>query len=147
MRTRALRNYGVVKVAANTTQLKLFPYNVCRMDKARIAELLQPFLAGAQPPSETLLDHISTYIDLLVRWNARVNLTAIRDPEQIVTRHFGESLFAACHLFPQQKNTFEGAPPLSRSLRQGGIIRPAASSRTRAFSPARGGISRALKLD
>ncbi|HLI64000.1 MAG TPA: 16S rRNA (guanine(527)-N(7))-methyltransferase RsmG [Terriglobales bacterium] len=35
------------------------------------------------------------YLDLLLRWNARVNLTAIRDPEQIVTRHFGESLFAA----------------------------------------------------
>ena len=40
------------------------------------------------------------YIDLLLRWNARVNLTAVRDPEDIVTRHFGESLFAAQHLFP-----------------------------------------------
>lgn len=35
------------------------------------------------------------YIDLLLKWNARVNLTAIRDPETIVTRHFGESFFAA----------------------------------------------------
>jgi 16S rRNA (guanine527-N7)-methyltransferase len=35
-----------------------------------------------------------------VLWNARINLTSIRDPEEIVTRHFGESLFAACHLFP-----------------------------------------------
>jgi len=40
------------------------------------------------------------YIDILVHWNARINLTAIRDPEEIVTRHFGESLFAARHLFP-----------------------------------------------
>jgi 16S rRNA (guanine527-N7)-methyltransferase len=40
------------------------------------------------------------YIDILLRWNARINLTAIRDEEQIVTRHFGESLFAAKHLFP-----------------------------------------------
>jgi 16S rRNA (guanine527-N7)-methyltransferase len=40
------------------------------------------------------------YIDLLQRWNARVNLTAIRNEEEIVTRHFGESLFAARHLFP-----------------------------------------------
>jgi 16S rRNA (guanine527-N7)-methyltransferase len=46
------------------------------------------------------LDRISTYIDILLRWNARINLTAIRDPEAIVTRHFGESLFAARHLFP-----------------------------------------------
>ncbi len=47
------------------------------------------------------LEHISTYIDLLLRWNSRVNLTAIRNPEEIVTRHFGESLFAARHLFPR----------------------------------------------
>jgi 16S rRNA (guanine527-N7)-methyltransferase len=40
------------------------------------------------------------YIDLLSRWNARVNLTAIRNAEEIVTRHFGESLFAAQSLFP-----------------------------------------------
>lgn len=35
------------------------------------------------------------YIDILIRWNSRVNLTAVRDPQQIVTRHFGESFFAA----------------------------------------------------
>ncbi len=38
------------------------------------------------------------YIDLLLRWNARINLTAIRTPDEIVTRHFGESFFAARHL-------------------------------------------------
>jgi 16S rRNA (guanine527-N7)-methyltransferase len=42
------------------------------------------------------------YIDILQHWNARINLTAIRDPEEIVTRHFGESLFAARHLFPNK---------------------------------------------
>jgi 16S rRNA (guanine527-N7)-methyltransferase len=41
------------------------------------------------------------YIDLLLRWNARINLTSVRQPEAIVTRHFGESLFAAHHLFPK----------------------------------------------
>ena len=71
------------------------------MDTTRIAELLQPFLAPAAL-SPTQLKHISTYIDLLLRWNARINLTAIRQPEEIVTRHFGESLFAARHLFPVQ---------------------------------------------
>lgn len=34
-----------------------------------------------------------------MRWNSRISLTAIRDPEQIVTRHFGESLFLARNLF------------------------------------------------
>jgi 16S rRNA (guanine527-N7)-methyltransferase len=93
------------------------------MHPARIAELLQPFFAGGaavsgestrpdnchceaakageEPAvlSQAQLQSISTYIDILIRWNARINLTAIRDPEHIVPRHFGESLFAARHLF------------------------------------------------
>ena len=69
------------------------------MDTARIAALLKPFV---EPPlAVSQLEHISTYIDLLLRWNARINLTAIRDLEEIVTRHFGESLFMARHLFPK----------------------------------------------
>jgi 16S rRNA (guanine527-N7)-methyltransferase len=81
------------------------------MEVTRIAELLRPFLGPLDPchseQSEesavltaSQLKHISTYIDILLRWNARINLTALRQPEEIVTRHFGESLFAARHLFP-----------------------------------------------
>jgi 16S rRNA (guanine527-N7)-methyltransferase len=84
------------------------------MDDARIAELLAPFLcdslqrrgyqgaAGAGEASvlsPAQLRSISTYIDVMMRWNARINLTAVREPEEIVTRHFGESIFAARHLF------------------------------------------------
>jgi 16S rRNA (guanine527-N7)-methyltransferase len=76
-----------------------------RMDDARIAELLAPFLndtpKGAAVLSRVQLRSISTYIDILLRWNAPINLTAVRDPEEIVTRHFGESIFAAHHLFPE----------------------------------------------
>ncbi len=64
------------------------------MDTARIAELLRPFTGDAELPAG-LLEQFHLHLDLLLRWNARVNLTAVRDPEQIVTRHFGESLFAA----------------------------------------------------
>lgn len=46
------------------------------------------------------LRQISIYIDLLLKWNRKINLTAIRDPEEIITRHFGESFFAASHLLP-----------------------------------------------
>jgi len=72
------------------------------MDTARIAELLEPYLGPAndQPLTTSDVERISTYIDILQRWSIRINLTAIRNPEQIVTRHFGESLFAARHLFP-----------------------------------------------
>ena len=38
------------------------------------------------------------YLELLLRWNARLNLTAIREPEQIIHRHFVECAFAAQHL-------------------------------------------------
>jgi 16S rRNA (guanine527-N7)-methyltransferase len=66
-----------------------------------IASLLQPYLPG-ETLSEQKWPHVcgqlSTYLDLLTKWNARTNLTAIRDPEEIVRRHFGESLFAATHL-------------------------------------------------
>jgi len=68
------------------------------VNAARISALLDPFLL--QPLPDAALDQISTYIDLLRRWNAHINLTAVRDPEAIVTRHFGESLFLARHLFP-----------------------------------------------
>ncbi len=97
------------------------------MDTNRIAELLEPFLTDSSHLnkdshslkschserseesrfgshavlSQPQLENISTYIDLLLRWNARINLTAIRQPEAVVTRHFGESLFAARHLFPK----------------------------------------------
>lgn len=68
------------------------------MDTAAIAQLLQPFIQL----DESRLSAISTYIDLLLKWNARINLTAIREPNEIVQRHFGESLFAAKYLLEQK---------------------------------------------
>jgi 16S rRNA (guanine527-N7)-methyltransferase len=66
------------------------------VDTATIARLLRPFAEL----EEAQLVSISIYIDLLLKWNARVNLTAVRNPDEIVTRHFGESLFAARTLMP-----------------------------------------------
>jgi len=72
------------------------------MQVTRIIELLQPFLTPACEQQLTARDYecISIYIDILQRWNARINLTAVRNEEEIVTRHFGESFFAASNLFP-----------------------------------------------
>ncbi len=114
------------------------------MHPARIAELLQPFLSApchsesgrrlaeacpersrrepAVALSSSQLSCISTYIDLLLHWNSRINLTAIRDPEEIVTRHFGESLFAARHLFPA---------PAAQSQIEKNFSAPSASSAVR----------------
>jgi 16S rRNA (guanine527-N7)-methyltransferase len=75
------------------------------MQLDRIAELLKPFLGETKQNqlTEGDLQNISTYIDMLKHWTARINLTAIRDEEEIVTRHFGESLFTAAQLFPRGK--------------------------------------------
>ena len=51
--------------------------------------------AGLDPlPPDTGLRFL-TYLDLLIRWNAKLNLTAIRDPKEILRRHFVECIFAA----------------------------------------------------
>src|SRR5271169_1524126 len=78
------------------------------LDAGRIATLLQPFLPDVSPE---LAGQLHTYLDLLLRWNARMNLTAIRDPEQIVTRHFGESLFAARVLSDAGAFSHSSSPP------------------------------------
>ncbi len=67
------------------------------LSAARIAELLEPYYPK---PSPEIISQLSLFLDLLLKWNARTNLTAIRDPEEIVRRHFGESLFAAANLPP-----------------------------------------------
>jgi 16S rRNA (guanine527-N7)-methyltransferase len=65
---------------------------------SRIAELVSPYLAPGATVPDPLYEQLATYLDLLLKWNARTNLTAIREPEEIVRRHFGESLFASHHL-------------------------------------------------
>lgn len=98
------------------------------MDSARIRELLQPFLAAPIPgdwsfraglgsgQSAVLTDaqvrQFSAYLDLLLRWNSRINLTAVREPEKIIARHFGESLFAAQQLFSATSPVPEPQPQL-----------------------------------
>jgi len=64
------------------------------MDVQQIQAALSPYLAGSQL-NEVQLEQVRVYLDLLLKWNAKTNLTAVRNPEEIVTRHFGESFFAA----------------------------------------------------
>ncbi len=53
-----------------------------------IDELGQPF------PADTA-EKLGTLVDELVRWNKNVNLTAIRDRDEIITSHLLDSLVAA----------------------------------------------------
>ncbi len=66
------------------------------MTPETIAGLLAPYAAVTPDLAAQLL----IYLDLILKWNERINLTAIRTPEEIVRRHFGESLFAGAHLGP-----------------------------------------------
>jgi 16S rRNA (guanine527-N7)-methyltransferase len=53
------------------------------------------WLAGQDlAASPTLPDKMAAYLELLARWNRRISLTAIREPEAILARHFGEAFFA-----------------------------------------------------
>ncbi len=42
-------------------------------------------------------DRLAAYGNLLLRWNARLSLTAIRDEAELVERHLMEGVFAAAH--------------------------------------------------
>ena len=49
---------------------------------------------GIEVPNETA-EAVITYTEILLKWNQRINLTGIREPEEIWRRHFGESFFLA----------------------------------------------------
>jgi 16S rRNA (guanine527-N7)-methyltransferase len=52
-------------------------------------------LASLPPDAAARFD---AYLALILKWNARINLTAVRDPDEIVQRHFAECVFAALQL-------------------------------------------------
>ncbi|MGA9670206.1 MAG: 16S rRNA (guanine(527)-N(7))-methyltransferase RsmG [Terracidiphilus sp.] len=67
------------------------------MDESSPGQRLNSLLIGSglEPLEASLTGSFETYLSLLRRWNARVNLTAIRDTETILSRHFVESIACA----------------------------------------------------
>jgi 16S rRNA (guanine527-N7)-methyltransferase len=55
-------------------------------------KLLAPFELKL---SDETIDTLLQYLELLVRWNRKINLTSIRTAEECITRHFGESLLVS----------------------------------------------------
>ena len=47
------------------------------------------------PAYDNQVLQIQQYIEILLRWNEKISLTAIRDPLEILYRHFCESMYAA----------------------------------------------------
>ena len=62
------------------------------LSEARARTLLEPFQLNLT--SEQVRD-LLTYLELLLSWNRRINLTGVRSAEECITRHFGESLYLA----------------------------------------------------
>src|SRR5437879_3884744 len=45
------------------------------------------------PPAQ--ISAIQRYMSMLLAWNEKINVTAIRDPVEVLYRHFCESMYAA----------------------------------------------------
>jgi 16S rRNA (guanine527-N7)-methyltransferase len=66
-----------------------------------VESLLGRLLAEANLPPLTpdQTDRFEAYLSLFVRWNGRTNLSAVREPDAIRSRHFVESI-ACAHALP-----------------------------------------------
>jgi 16S rRNA (guanine527-N7)-methyltransferase len=45
--------------------------------------------------SNEQIAQVRDYVRLLLKWNQSISLTTVTDPDEILSRHFGESMFAA----------------------------------------------------
>ena len=78
-------------------------------------------------PDKLALERLDRYAQLLVEWNQKMNLTAITEPDAIVTRHFADSA-----KFPQYKlifTTFDNAE--NGYLLEGNLLTENVSGATR----------------
>jgi 16S rRNA (guanine527-N7)-methyltransferase len=59
----------------------------------QILSTLSPFQISL---SNDQISKIREYLRLLLKWNQSVSLTSVVDPVEILSRHFGESMFVSC---------------------------------------------------
>jgi 16S rRNA (guanine527-N7)-methyltransferase len=60
------------------------------------SESIQTWVAPFYSALNTVqLNQIQKYISLLLLWNQKVSLTSIENPQELISRHFGESFFGA----------------------------------------------------
>src|SRR5438309_6511239 len=67
-----------------------------------IRKLLAPFVPDREL-DDVQIAKVDAFLDLLLRWNKKTNLTSIRTREEIITRHFGEAFFTASRLVAKCK--------------------------------------------
>lgn len=66
-------------------------YNM-ELTAQEIRAALEPFEVEI---GDRMAEQIRIYIRTLLFWNQKVNLTAVAEPVEVLTRHFGESMFGA----------------------------------------------------
>jgi 16S rRNA (guanine527-N7)-methyltransferase len=64
-----------------------------RLPDSRLNDLLQK--AGLEPLNDQTARQFDVYLSLFVRWNARINLSSVRDEDGILSRHIIESISVA----------------------------------------------------
>ncbi len=63
------------------------------MDKEKFKNIMCEYLVELNIElSDTQLEQFYNYMELLLEWNKVINLTAITDPEEIIKKHFIDSL-------------------------------------------------------
>jgi len=62
------------------------------------AELLRKRISSIVELSPTQLNQLEHHYNLLIKWNKVLNLTSLRRIEEIVERHYCESIFLGVHL-------------------------------------------------
>jgi 16S rRNA (guanine527-N7)-methyltransferase len=62
-------------------------------------EMIHALLEDCRTPVSLVeAGRLAAFLALFLKWNARTNLTAIREPEAMVRRHFADSVFCARNL-------------------------------------------------
>lgn len=79
-----------VGVAPGLSGPPAYPRMCSMLSKTAVRKLLAPFEVSL---SDETIDILLKYLDLLLRWNRKINLTSVRTTEECITRHFGESFY------------------------------------------------------
>ena len=67
------------------------PKGTALISSGAIGEALAPFGVSLSAEQDVL---VGRYVSTLLLWNHKLSLTSLDDPQEIVARHFGESIFA-----------------------------------------------------
>lgn len=64
--------------------------------------LIKAFDALGIRYNDKMIEQFREYMDMLLEWNEKVNLTAIKEKDEFIKKHYIDSVI--CHGFPEMKN-------------------------------------------